>query len=219
MTSIIKGLFGGKSKAEGILQRFSPTGFSAPGLSGSLNRSTNTFGVTRTAEGQRSLDALRGGFEGLASEIRGLRPQVEPGFGRLTEGRVQAIRGAGQRAVGNLREELSRRRVLGSSFAQREVSGVEAEFGRQEEVARAESFLAELELTRSLIADEFKASLSGSAAVLDQLNFETGLAANLSQSVSQQLHSNITAQAQARAAQEAGATEFLGTIIGAFAPG
>lgn len=213
--SIIKGIFGGKSSSEKILQRFTPTSFSAPGLSGSFDRIANRFSVARTEEGQRTLDSLRGGFEGLATQIRGLRPQVAPGFGRLTEGRVAAIRGAGKRAVGNLREELSRRRVLGSNFAQREVAGVEAEFGRQEEVARAESFLAELDLTRELIADEFKASLSGMSVVLEQLNFETGLAANLSQGVSQQMQANITAQAQARAAQEQGAGEFVGTILGA----
>jgi hypothetical protein len=214
--SIVKGLFGGKSSSEKILNKFTPASFTAPGLTGQFNRGTNTFNVQRTAEGQRTLDALRGGFEGFASTIRGLRPDVAPGFGRLTKSRVDAIRGAGRRAVGNLREELSRRRVLGSSFAQREVAATEAEFGRQEEAARAESFLQELELTRDLIGQEFQASIAGSAAVLDQLNFETTVSTNLSNSASQQMQANITAQAQARSSQEAGTAEFLGTVIGAF---
>src|SRR3990167_9069073 len=204
MVSIVKGLFGGKSKSEKILQRFTPAGFSTPGLTGTFDKGTNTFSVSRTEEGQRTLDSLRGGFEGLATELRGLRPQVAPGFGRLTESRVQAIRGAGQRAVGNLREELSRRRVLGSSFAQREVVATQAEFGRQEEQARAESFLQDFDATRELIGQEFQASIAGSAAVLDQLNFETGLGAQLSNASSQQMQQNILAQAQARAANEAG---------------
>ena len=60
---------------------------------------------------------------------------------------IDAIRSAGKRTIGNLREELGKRRVLGSTFASREIASTEAEFGRIEEQSRAESFLQELTLT------------------------------------------------------------------------
>ena len=133
-------------KGSNALKGFTPAGFESPGLSGSFNRSTNSFNLRRTAEGEQALTDLRGGFEGLAGEIRGLRGDVKPGFGRLTRSRVEAIRAAGSRTVGNLREELGKRRVLGSTFASREIASTEAEFGRLEEGARAEAFLQELVL-------------------------------------------------------------------------
>ncbi len=218
MSRIIKGLFGGKSSSEKILQRFQPTGFAAPGLTGTFDKAANRFTLSRSAEGNQTIADLRKAFEGRAAEFRGLRSDVKPGFGRLTRARVEAIRGAGQRAVGNLREELSKRRVLGSTFASREIASVESEFGRQEEFARAESFLQELGLTGELIKEEFSSLITGFQTILGQLNFETSLAANLANSASAQLNANLTAQAEARAAQQAVGESFLNNIIGAFFP-
>ena len=219
MTSIFRGLLGKESSAEKILGKFTPAGFSAPGLTGSFDKGTNRFNVNRTAEGETAIRDIRSGFDDLSGEIAGLRPDVRPGFGRLTRSRIEGVRNVASRTVGNLREELGRRRVLGSTFASREIASTEAEFGRQEDEIRAESFLQELQLTRELISDQFKASISGAAAVLDQLNFETGLAARLSDSASRQLQSTNVAMAEARNAQEEGAVEFLATVIGAFAGG
>lgn len=308
MTSIVKGLFGGKSKAEGILQRFSPAGFSSPGMSGSF--ANNRFTVTRGAPTDTALsdfrgaalaqgDALRSGAsavgafipqlgglrtrlgslgERIRQGISGLRPslaslrgdvanlrgQLRPGFGNLTRSRVEELRNNRGRAVGNLREELSRRRVLGSSFAQREIGAMEAEFARQEDLVRSESMLQEIDATNQLISQElglvgaeaglfgqeadiesglvgqeaglisgqigvagsqyemiarsFDSSIAAAQQALNQLNLETSLAAGLGESASNLINANLTAQAQARASQEAGAAEFLGTIIGAFAP-
>ena len=214
MARIVKGLFGGKSKAEKILRRFQPTGFTAPGLTGRFDKAANEFTLTRTGEGAQTIADLRTAFEGRAAEFRGLRSDVRPGFGRLTQARVEAIRAAGQRTVGNLREELAKRRVLGSTFASREIASVESEFGRQEEFARAESFLQELGLTGELIKDEFSSLISGFETILGQFNFETGLAANLATNASAQLNANLTAQAEARSIQQAVGEDFLGTALG-----
>ena len=216
MVGIVKGLLGKKSSAEKRLERFTPAGFTAPGLTGKFDKGANRFDVRRTGEGERALSELRGGFDELSGEIGGLREDVRPGFGRLTRSRVEAIRGAGKRAVGNLREELGKRRVLGSTFATREVASTEAEFGRMEESARAESFLQELDLTRQLIGEQFQASIAGASAVLQQLNFETGLAAQLGDSASRQMQTTNIAMAEARNAQEESAGGFLGTVIGIF---
>ena len=41
-----------QNKASGALKGFSPAGFESPGLSGSFNRTTNSFNLSRTAEGE-----------------------------------------------------------------------------------------------------------------------------------------------------------------------
>ena len=218
MSFIGKGLnkiFGG-DKAGKTLKSFDPSGFSSPGLTGSFDKNTNTFNLNRTGEANQALTDLRGGFDNLSSEIGGLRKDVKPGFGRLTRTLIEGIRNRGAKVVGNLREELSKRRVAGSSFAEREIASQESEFIRQEEEVRAQAFLQELQLTRDLIDDQFKASIAGAASVLEQLNFESGIAARLGDSASRQLQANNVAQAEAQSASAAGNAQFVATIASAF---
>ena len=112
MTSIIKGLLGKESSAEKVLKRFTPAGFSAPGLTGSFDKRTNRFNVNRTAEGETAIRDIRSGFDDLSGGIAGLRPDVRPGFGQLTRSRIEGVRNVASRTVENLREELGKRRVL-----------------------------------------------------------------------------------------------------------
>ena len=214
MSRIFKGIFGGRSKGEEILQRFSPSGFSAPGLTGQFDKGANQFNLSRTAEGAKTIADLRQAFTGRAAEFRGLRGDVKPGFGELTRTRVEAIRNAGQRTVGNIREELAKRRVAGSTSASREIASTEAEFGRLEEQTRAESFLQELGLTSELIKEEFASTISGFQAILQQMNFETALSANLANNASAQLNANLRAQAGAQAEQQAVGESFINNLLG-----
>ncbi|KKL57869.1 hypothetical protein LCGC14_2231090 [marine sediment metagenome] len=202
----------GKSSGEKRLARFQPASFSSPGLSGTFK--DNRFTLRRGAETSEALGDIRSLSQEQAGAFRGLRDRVKPGFGELTRTRIDAIRNAGKRTIGNLREELGKRRVLGSTFASREIASTEAEFGRIEEQSRAESFLQELALTGELIKEEFSSSISGVLEILKQLNFETAIGAGLSQSASAQLNANLIAQSEARAAQQAAGEDFLGTVLG-----
>ena len=212
MTGIVRGLLGKESKAEKILGRFKPVGFSGGGLSGGFNKDSNKFELTRNAEGNTAVAGLTESFEARKSAFAGLKSRVAPGFGEVTRTTVDAIRRAGSRTVGNLREELSKRRVAGSSFAQREIAGVEAQFGELEAKTRAESKLQELGVTIELTNQETAAATEGATALLKQLNIEGSLAAALGQATSQQIQNNLFAQAQARASSEAGAAEFVASI-------
>lgn len=214
MAGAIKGLFGGSSRGEKQLEKFRPIGFRSGGSSGTFDERSNTFTVRGTEERRGALRNLVSGFRGRAEEFRGLRDQVTPGFGRLTRERVEAIRNAGQRTVGNLREDLSRRRVAGSSFASREIASVEQSFAQQEELARAESFLGELDLTRQLISDEFDATIGGAQVLVDQFNLDSTLAANLSNAASAQVNANLAAQAEIAQANDEAGGGLLGFVTG-----
>ena len=205
----------GKSSGEKRVAAFTPSGFSSRGLSGSFTN--NTFTLRRGDDVSEALGGIQGLSQEQASAFRGLRDRVRPGFGELTRTRIDAIRSAGKRTIGNLREELGKRRVLGSTFATREIASEEARFGQIEEETRAESFLQELELTRQLIGDEFKSALAGIATVLSQLNFESSLAAELSSNASALMQANGEASAEISTARRAGNAEFLTTIAGIFA--
>lgn len=230
MTRIVKGIFGGKSSSEGILQQFRPVSFAAPGATGTFDQASNTFSLTRTPARETAVGNLVRGFDAQASAIRGLRPSVAPGAGRLSQGlqastqaRIAALRGEGRRSVGNIRENLARRRLAGSSFQASEVAAAESEFAMREDqvraqgaVAEAQGFLQEIDMTRTLINDEFGASIKGLGTVLQDLNFDTAVVAELAGMSSQLMNDNLRAQAEARAAQEAAGEDFLGTILGAF---
>ena len=215
MSGIIDGLLGKKSKSEKILQRFSPAGFSGGAFSGSFDKGSNSFDLTRTDAGNSAVAGLVKSFDERKQAFSGLKSRVAPGFGEVTRTTVDAIRRAGSRTVGNLREELSKRRVAGSSFAEREIAGIEAQFGELEAKTRAESKLQELGVTIDLTNQETAAAVAGSEALLKQLNIEGSIAASLGQASSQQMRANNLAQAQARASSQAGAAEFVSTIASA----
>lgn len=228
MSRIVKGIFGGASSSERILQRFQPVGFNAPGGVGSFRN--NTYTVTPSAARTTAIGDIRAGFDARASAIRGLRGQVTPGFGRLSqirqEGlrtRLAGIRDEGRRAVGSVREQLARRRLAGSSFQTAEVSRAESMVRQELDKARAEgnqldaeAFLQEIALNSELVAQEFDSTIQGAQTVLDQLNLDTATAATMAIGASQLMAANIQAQAEARAAQQAAGEDFLGTVLGMF---
>jgi len=85
-------------------------------------------------------------------------------------------------------------------------------------VTQANAFIAEIELTERLIDQEFTASIAGAQSVLDNLNLEAGVASQLGSQASALIQSTTVARAEAQASSEAGAADFLGTILGAFIP-
>jgi hypothetical protein len=106
----------------------------------------------------------------FVGDLAGLQEQVTPGFGRLTESLVQSNRDAEARERGNLRESLRERRVLGSSFANAAETSLGLDFAREEERIRAESFVAELDLSRQLISDQAVLELNLNTADASLLN-------------------------------------------------
>lgn len=117
----------------------------------------------------------------LRSDIQGLRSQIAPGFGKLTQTGVNAIRQRAAEAAGNLRSNLAQRGLLGASFASDAQGRVDREFSQLEQEFRAQSFQAELEATSQLI-DQEQQSLT---AQVNQELTEFGLVSSFLTSVNQ----------------------------------
>lgn len=166
------------------------------------------FTMSRSPEAQSALDAIIAQAKATGGQIGDLLPLVAPGFGKLTQSRVQAVRDAASRSIGDLRENLSRRRVLGSSFAQDTLARAGNEFGKTEADVRAQSFLEELDLTNKLIQQRGAVLSSAAEKQLSQLNLEFGEASNLINGTQQVLTSNANALAQLAIANAQGAGQF-----------
>lgn len=172
----------GRDQAAAAVQNFKPVGFTGGGLRGTF--SNNQFNIRPTAARNQTIGGIQSTFNQQAEALRGQRDDVRPGFGRLTTSRLQEVENARRRSIGNLQENLARRRVLGSSFGQDALTRAELEFAQEAESAAAESFVQELELTNQLINQEFEASRGAFQTQLDQMNLEAGLAAELSKGAS-----------------------------------
>ena len=207
LKSLIVGSSGNKK-----LRNARPIGFSSPGLSGSYNKSTRSFDITRSSGLSDSLASVQERLGQRASAFENLRGSSA--FSDLIRGRVDAIRAAGSRTIGNLRQQLGQRRVLGSSFASREIASQQAMFARDEATVRAQGRLDQLGVESQLIDQQFQASVQQATTMLDQLNLESGLAAQLGDSASKQMLTRAQLRAELDAADEANQLDFLGTLVG-----
>lgn len=228
--SAVRALRRGQQQALTPLQAFQPLDITA----GGLTTTTTPTGVAVAPTAQRlgAVGGLARTFGQQAQALGGLREQVAPGFGRLTSARLQEIENARRQAIGNLRENLARRRVLGSSFAQDAITRANLEFAQQAEETAAESFVQELQLTNQLINQQFEASRGEFQTQLNELNLEaqlgqqfaaqgtqvlTALAqeqANIIQSTAANLAQTFTGTARTEAGLAAQAQQGQGQLLG-----
>jgi hypothetical protein len=124
----------------------------------------------------------RAGLQGLQGKIQGLQGEVRPGFGRLTESGVQAIRQKAAEASGNLRANLARRGLAGASFASDLQTRLDAEYGQLENQFRTQAFQEEMAAEGALIDQQAQ----NFASLLDQDFRELGLATTFLSGVKQQ---------------------------------
>lgn len=130
-----------------------------------------------------------------ANQLGRLRQEVRPGFSALRDAQLSAFNNTRTRTVGDLRDQLARRRVLGSSFANDTLSRAESEFAVQEADIRARTFLQELDATQQLITQETQLRLGA----VEQQIAALGLEANLGAQLISGVQSNATALAQTSA--------------------
>ena len=218
MGKLVGGLLGvNPKKSTASIRNYTPTGFTSAGLTGSYTPG-GSYSLTPTSASTSALSGLTSAYSNQAAELGGIRDQVAPGFGALTDAGVTTIRNRRREAIGNLRDNLSRRRVLGSSFASDALSRADAEFSEQEARFRADARMQELNMTTNLINQQSQATAQQFAAQLTQLNIESNLAAQIATGISQIQAGLAQAEAGIRNdAQTSGASAALdigGTALG-----
>ncbi|MEK9751633.1 MAG: hypothetical protein VW338_00255 [Rhodospirillaceae bacterium] len=160
-------------------------------------------GMTRTGPANEAFNTR---FPRMLDDFDSLRGQLAPGFGALTESRVGAVRDAGAAGISNLRGDLARRKILGSSFASDALSRAELEVGKAVGEAKAQSFLEELEATSKILAQEYSTIIQAMQVNLQELGVSSQSVAALN---------NLALEAQNIYAQElAGQGNLFGTLTG-----
>lgn len=210
------------------LASFAPPGIDAGGLKTSFG--SGGVGVSSSRNRRGLVGNLASTFPEQAGEIAGLRGLVAPGVSALRSSRLGEIENARRRSVGNLRENLQRRRVLGSSFGQDAVVRAEKEFAQERERVAAESTLQELEMTHALIGEEFNARRGEFSTFLDEMNLQANLATQIATGATATLGSmaQLEARLAAQEAQSSGAffgqtfqpvVDAIGSGVSSFASG
>lgn len=249
---VSKLLGGGKSGGGNGTAPF--TNLNAGGLATYIDKN-GKLAIASTSKRQGLIDSLANSNRNQAAYTRGLIPTVSSnyggaidatntmlsglgaGYGDITKSRVGTIQNAAAKSESDLRSNLARRRVLGSSFANNDISNIQAEYAKQEADARAKSYLEELDATtklidnrlqyqksqladiQSLTNDAFsyeRAADSTQLAELDaQLSVVTGLISsinNINQQNAQTAYNNSLAAGKAAGGLTAG----IGNSIGGF---
>jgi hypothetical protein len=205
-----KKLFGDDGNPTGGLTSFAPPGVNAGGLD--ANYSGGKYTVTPNGERVAAVNNLSSTFGKNADELAALRATVAPGFSGLRTAALGQVENGRTSAIGNLRDNLARRRVLGSSFANDAASRTEAEFSQQKAQVEAQSYLQELEATNNLIQSEYAARRGVYTTALDELNLEATMGANLASKATDVLGKNAQTEALLAAQAQQGAGKFLGTL-------
>lgn len=203
---------GGSSKASAGLSTAKPTNINAGGLSTSLGRD-NVLSVTPSAERLGLVSGVANTFGPQADFLGSLLSKVAPGFSDLRTSRLAEIENARQSAIGNLRDNLARRRVLGSSFAGDAINRGNLEFAQEKEKAQAESLLQEIDMSNQIAQAQFEAQRSQFQTFLDEMNLHADLATQLSSQATSQLGANARLKAQLDAMSAQGAGKFFGQTL------
>ena len=177
--------------------------------------------ITSTGQRKKLVGQISSTFGSQADELGSLRELVETGFGRLTSSRLREIENARRRSIGNLRDNLARRRVLGSSFAGDALTRGELEFAQEKEKAAAESFLQELDLSVQLLNQESEANRQQFQVNLDEMNLQADLALKLATNATSALTNSAqlqtilaTNQAKLDASAISGEGQLAGQVLG-----
>jgi len=198
-------LFG--NNIPGELKNPRVTSFTSPGFNARFNDPQN-LEITRNQQLQDSLSGLSGAFRGQANELGQLKGMVQPGFGRLTQAGINAIRDARRSTMGDLKQNLARRRVAGSSFGADDQARTSAEFAKKENEFASQAFVQEMAMSQDLINQQAQAEAKSFASYIDQANLETGFATTLASGVSAVLSNNAKIIGDM---SNAGANALLGT--------
>jgi hypothetical protein len=184
--SFLSRALGTESAAPSI--NYSPSGFTGGGLTGSY--SGNNFSVTPDANRTGTVNSIADTYAKLGSETGDLRSTVAPGFNDMLKARLTDLDNQGTAAIGNLKQNLQSRRILGSSFGEDTISRANNTIQQQRDAVIADNFQKSLEANNQLLTQQYAAYAKQFQTGLDELNLEAGQASALNSTGSQILANN-----------------------------
>lgn len=192
------------------------TGINAGGITSTLKN--GSVGITSSGARSGLVGNIAATFPDQAALLSKLRMSVAPGMSAFRASRLAELEGNRRKATGDLRDNLARRRVLGSSFAQDSLTRANLSFAKEKDAIEADSFLTELQLTQQLTNAEFEARRGEFHTALDELNLQTEVATQLASGATTQLGANARLKADLDAKAAAGAGQFFGNALAPIGP-
>jgi orotidine-5'-phosphate decarboxylase len=151
--------------------------FNAGGLSSSFNNGVSSVASDVTRQGQ--VTGVSNAFRDQAAKLGELAAQIKPGASALREAQLSDIENSRRSAIGDLKDNLNRRRVLGSSFAQDAIVRASKDYDQQRAKVIAETYMTELEATHQLTNEQFEATRNQYDTFLKESNLQAGIAGEL----------------------------------------
>ena len=203
------GLLGGGGKSAPQVN-YTPPGFNAGGLSATFGG--NSYSVTPGSDRTAAVGGLANTFNQQGNAYGDLLKTVQPGFSDLRNAQMQNLQNQRTSALGNLQQNLARRRVLGSSFGQDAATRANLDYNQQQAQVQAQTYLQELQSSTQLTQQQFAAYQSSFSTTLNEMNLEAQVASDLTNKASSNLLSAAQTQAQLDAQNAAGVGKFFGSI-------
>src|SRR5680860_264430 len=183
-----KGVTNAIASGNAALKKLKPINLNAGGLS--ARTTGNNLNVTSSGQRAGLVNSISNASLGQADLLAGLRGGVGDATSGLTASRLAQVEDARKSSSSNLRDNLARRKILGSSFASDAQTRNELDFARARDQVSAEGFLQELDLTQQLATQEYETRISAFSSKLGELNLQGELGANLTAQANQ-LFANI----------------------------
>jgi hypothetical protein len=211
--SYLSTIFTGSKVDPSPVQYRSP-GFTAGGLSadavGGIQGGPVSYNVTADANRTGIVNDISSNFRGLGDLTGGLRATVSPGFNDLLKARLNTLNDSATSAIGDLRQNLQARRVLGSSFGQDTISRAQSEFQRNRDAVVADNFVKSLEMNNTLLKQQYEAYNQDFQSKLGELNLEANIANGLTGTAAKVLADN--AQTTAKLQEDASKSNVANNI-------
>jgi hypothetical protein len=206
--SFLKSIFGGDAPKIS----YTPGGFSGGGLSASYG--PNGYDLSTSPERAGLVSNISNVYGNQAGDIADLRSTVAPGFNQLLQSRIANINDSATKAVGDLRQNLASRRILGSSFGNDTLTRANSEFSRQRDAAISDNFLQSLDANSKLLQQQYTAQRGAYETGLNELNLEADTANKLTQGANSVLGSIASKQAELESAAQGRMSSSIGSLVG-----
>jgi len=143
--------------------------------------------VKSSAERRGLVGEVSSLLSGGAEELSGIRDLVRPGFSAFRRAGLESIGTRARRSIGNLRENLARRRVQGSSFAEDAVTRAEREFAQEESQFAAATTLQEIDVFTQLTQQITQQQVAAVERQVQELNLQLDVGLQLAGAATQSL--------------------------------